>query len=101
MDGKTPYTDKALYDKNSPFWFAPRITAPLLLLQGDQDMQVPIAQGQWMFQAMRRLGKTVEFRTYPGADHSIIRANHEYYVDYYEQIFRWWSLYLRSDTKPQ
>jgi dipeptidyl aminopeptidase/acylaminoacyl peptidase len=101
MDGKTPYTDKALYDENSPFWFAPRITAPLLLLQGDQDMQVPIAQGQSMFQAMRRLGKTVEFRTYPGADHSIIRANHEYYVDYYEQMFRWWSLYLKSDTKTQ
>jgi dipeptidyl aminopeptidase/acylaminoacyl peptidase len=101
MDGKTPYSDKALYDENSPFWFAPRITAPLLLLQGDLDMQVPIAQGQWMFQAMRRLGKTVEFRTYPGADHSIIRANHDYYVDYYEQMFRWWSLYLKSNAKTQ
>jgi dienelactone hydrolase len=101
MDGKTPYTDKALYDENSPFWFAPRISAPLLLLQGDLDMQVPIAQGQWMFQAMRRLGKTVEFRTYPGADHSIIRANHDYYVDYYEQMFRWWSRYLRADAKTQ
>jgi dipeptidyl aminopeptidase/acylaminoacyl peptidase len=101
MDGKTPYTDKALYDENSPFWFAPRITAPLLLLQGDQDMQVPIAQGQWMFQAMRRLGKTVEFRTYPGADHSIIRANHDYYVDYYEQMFRWWSLDGKADTETQ
>jgi dipeptidyl aminopeptidase/acylaminoacyl peptidase len=97
MSGKTPYTDKALYDDNSPFWFAPQIHEPLLLLQGDLDMQVPIAQGQWMFQSLRRLGKTVEFRTYPGGDHGITRANHDYYVDFYDQIFRWWSLYLKPE----
>ncbi|PCI51600.1 MAG: hypothetical protein COB49_01420 [Alphaproteobacteria bacterium] len=99
MSGKTPFDDKAAYDVNSPLWFADHVSSPLLLLHGDQDMQVPVEQGIWMYQSLRRLGKDVELRIYPGADHSITRANRKYYLDYYNRIFRWWEVKLGPTRK--
>ncbi len=94
MMGKTPFHSKQDYDANSPFWFADEMTAPLLILHGENDMQVPVEQGIWTYQALRRMGRKVEMRIYPEADHSIVRGSRSNFKDYYEQTFRWWDLHL-------
>jgi dipeptidyl aminopeptidase/acylaminoacyl peptidase len=42
---------------------------PLLVLQGDADNVVPLAQAQAMVDAVRAGGGTVEHHVYPGEGH--------------------------------
>jgi len=95
MQNQTPWQSPAAYLQDSPFWKADQVTAPTLFLHGAEDSQVPLAQSEWMFQALRRLGKApAELRVYPGADHSIVRGNRAYFIDFYRQLFSWWERYL-------
>jgi dipeptidyl aminopeptidase/acylaminoacyl peptidase len=94
MEG-TPFERASRYQRHSPFAFADRIEAPLLLLHGREDEQVPITQGVMMFQALRRLGRTTELVIYDGADHSIVRGSRRYYLDYYTRALGWWDRYLK------
>jgi len=96
LKGETPYSDRDLYLANSPFWTADRIEAPLLLMHGTEDAQVPARQSVMMFQALRRLGKSVELRLYPGADHSVIRGSKDNFLDYYDRMFGWWQRHIRG-----
>ena len=95
MLNRRPDQDPRGYHEDSPLWLADRITAPTLFLHGSEDAQVPLAQSQWMFQSLRRLGKApTALRVYPGADHSIVRGSRAFYTDFYEHIFDWWGRYL-------
>lgn len=96
LKGETPYSDRDLYLANSPFWTADRIEAPLLLMHGTEDAQVPVRQSIMMFQALRRLGKPVELRLYPGADHSVIRGSKDNFLDYYDRMFGWWQRHIQG-----
>ncbi len=99
MGNTTPWQAAQAYRDDSPFWMADQVSAPLLILHGSDDAQVPLEQGEWMFQAIRRLAKApVALRVYPGADHSIVRANQAYYLDFYQQLFSWWDDYLLAAT---
>ncbi len=95
MDG-SPLEVPERYRRHSPFVFADRIEAPLLLLHGREDEEVPLAQGVMMFQALRRLGRTTEMVIYDGADHSIVRGSRRYYSDYYTRTLDWWDRYLKE-----
>ena len=58
-----------LYRDRSPVNRAERITAPLLILQGDADKVVPPAQSQAIADRLRSLGRTVELHLYEGEGH--------------------------------
>jgi dipeptidyl aminopeptidase/acylaminoacyl peptidase len=57
------------YRERSPVTSAEAITAPLLILQGDADNVVPLAQSQAIADRLRRLGRTVELHVYEGEGH--------------------------------
>jgi dipeptidyl aminopeptidase/acylaminoacyl peptidase len=57
------------YVERSPVNRADAITAPLLILQGDRDEVVPLAQSQAMVDRLRALGRTVELHVYEGEGH--------------------------------
>jgi dipeptidyl aminopeptidase/acylaminoacyl peptidase len=57
------------YRDRSPVNRADAITAPLLILQGDSDEVVPLAQSQAMVDRLRALGRTVELHVYEGEGH--------------------------------
>ncbi|HYD10206.1 MAG TPA: prolyl oligopeptidase family serine peptidase, partial [Acidimicrobiales bacterium] len=57
------------YHDRSPVNRADAITAPLLVLQGDSDEVVPLAQSQAMVDRLRALGRTVELHVYEGEGH--------------------------------
>jgi dipeptidyl aminopeptidase/acylaminoacyl peptidase len=59
----------ARYADRSPINRADAITAPLLVLQGDHDEVVPLAQSQAMVDRLRALGRTVELHVYEGEGH--------------------------------
>jgi dipeptidyl aminopeptidase/acylaminoacyl peptidase len=64
----TPWKRPDLYIENSPFFRVDRISTPLMIVQGDQDY-VPMIQGEQMFNALRRLGRRVDFVRYWGEGH--------------------------------
>ena len=53
----------------SPANFAENVTAPILLLHGDDDTVVPIAQSRKMERALKREGREVKFVRLKGEDH--------------------------------
>lgn len=46
--------------RNSPIYYADRVTTPVMIIQGDMDF-VPIQQGEEFFDAMLRQGKRAKF----------------------------------------
>jgi carboxymethylenebutenolidase len=46
------------------------LSAPILLIYGEDDKGVPPEQGRELEKKLKQLGKNVEVRTYPGANHA-------------------------------
>jgi dipeptidyl aminopeptidase/acylaminoacyl peptidase len=61
------------YRERSPVTVADGITAPLLILQGDADPVVPVAQSRAIAQRLQALGRTVELHEYEGESHGWLR----------------------------
>jgi dipeptidyl aminopeptidase/acylaminoacyl peptidase len=61
------------YRDRSPLHHAERIAAPVLLLQGLDDMIVPPAQAEVLVAAMEAGGIDHEYRAYPGEGHGFRR----------------------------
>lgn len=66
----SPWQEPGRYTANSPVFAADRITAPVLLLYGDQDF-VGLEQGEEMFSALKRQDKDAELVSFWGEDHVI------------------------------
>lgn len=70
-----PLPDAAdAYRDRSPVNRAAAITDPLLVLQGDQDVVVPLEQSRAMVNRLTSLGRTVELHVYEGEGHGWGRA---------------------------
>jgi dipeptidyl aminopeptidase/acylaminoacyl peptidase len=63
-----------VYRERSPIHHVDRLHGELLLLQGADDMVVPLEQAQSMADAMRSAGREVELCVYPGEGHGFRRA---------------------------
>lgn len=88
----SPWQRQQAYLADSPYFAADRITAPLLIIQGDQDFVSP-AQGEVMFGALTRLGKRATFVRYAGEGHIIGQAFNA--ADAEQRIRKWFEVYLR------
>lgn len=67
--GKTLWEDREMYIRESPIFFADRVTTPLLTVQGEEDTSVRADQAFAMFFAMRRLGKPAWLLNYRKEGH--------------------------------
>jgi len=64
-------TDTEKLRRDSPRLHADEFRVPVLIVQGDQDWNVPIAQSEAIDAALKRAGKPHRFVVLPGADHQI------------------------------
>jgi dipeptidyl aminopeptidase/acylaminoacyl peptidase len=60
------------YLERSAVLHAERISTPLLLYHGEDDLRCPIEQSEQMFTALRALGKEVELLRLPGETHGAL-----------------------------
>ena len=72
------------YRTRSPVNVTEQITSPLLILQGDADEVVPVAQSRAIAQRLQALGRTVELQEYEGEGHGWLRP--ETVVDELERV---------------
>ena len=68
-----PVADRELWRDRSPFFFADRIKAPLLLLAGANDIRCPAEETEQMTEAVRRNGGVVEVKVYENEGHGFAR----------------------------
>jgi dipeptidyl aminopeptidase/acylaminoacyl peptidase len=66
-----PVSDRELLDRLSPLLRAHALTAPLLLVHGLNDTNVPPSESQQMFEALRALGRNVELLVFDDDGHEI------------------------------
>ena len=68
--GGPPWKQAKLYTDHSPMTFAGNIKTPTLIQHGEKDERVPLAQGQELYAALKRLGVPAEFAVYPRQAHN-------------------------------
>ena len=61
---------------NSPAFNAHRATTPTLILVGERDDRVPMAQSVEMYRALKHSGAEAKLVTFPGQPHGIQRMKH-------------------------
>ena len=93
-----PWEKKAAYEKISPFYRVASITTPTLIMGGDIDWNVPIINGEQMFQALKSLGKTTELVVYPGEYHEFATPSH--IKDRLGRYIAWYNHYIKGDAAP-
>ena len=68
-DARYEERDPNAFLKFSPIMYADRVTTPLLILDGQADIRVPMLQGRELFILMAERHETVRMVTYPGSPH--------------------------------
>jgi hypothetical protein len=70
-----------IFDRYETMRFLPRVTAPLLVMHGEEDRVIPVAMGKAVYAAANAPKEIV---TFPHAGHS----DHHLYGSY-DELFRW------------
>jgi dipeptidyl aminopeptidase/acylaminoacyl peptidase len=78
--------DRELWLDRSPFFFADRIKAPLLLLAGANDIRCPAEETGQMAEAVRKNGGVVEVKIYENEGHGFARREND--IDAIKQTAR-------------
>jgi dipeptidyl aminopeptidase/acylaminoacyl peptidase len=89
-----PVADEAMLKANSPVEQAARITAPLLLAFGEEDLRVPLAHGRRLRSALERAGRPpAVWVTYPGEGHGWRKLEND--VDFAQRLERFFAQHLQ------
>ena len=81
-----PGRDSVAIDAVSPRRHANQMTAPLLLIHGEDDTNVPIHQSELMQQALAAVGRPPRFVRIPGEDHSFYGWSREHRLTLYNEL---------------
>jgi len=91
--GVPPWENPQRYIENSPLFFLDRVTTPLLILFGSDD--IDYTQGWEMFNGLRRLNKPAAIAVYEGEGHILQRRAN--IIDRWQRILAWFDRYLRPE----
>jgi dipeptidyl aminopeptidase/acylaminoacyl peptidase len=82
--------------KYSPFSYVRQMRTPMLIIHSDNDYRVPIADGEQLFTALKRLRRTVEFVRYPREGHELSRSGEpKHRIDRLERMTAWFDRYCK------
>lgn len=100
------YTDKApwqatdLYWDRSPMKYVNNVKTPTMIMHGQVDTRVPIAQAEEFYQALKERQIPVEFVVYPRENHGFTEPRHQ--LDRVRRYVRFFAKYLSAPvvTEP-
>lgn len=100
--GNHPWTDIQRYLVNSPYYRAHLIHTPLLMLHGELDSSSPVEEGRKMFNALRRLERLAELRTYANEGHVLNEWSRVHAVDAVTRMLSFLEEHVRGNRpSPQ
>lgn len=91
----TPNEQPEIYRQRSPITYAQRVTTPTLILHGEDDPAVPVAQAYAFYRALRERNVPVECAIYPRAGHGVSERDH--FRDVVERQIRWFEQHTRKE----
>lgn len=94
-----PWTDPELFTRQGSLFNADKIHTPLLLLHGTADTNVPIGESIQLFNALKILGRDVEFISVADEDHVSGGYPWEKRQLWQNTIMAWFDKYLKD--QPQ
>lgn len=92
-----PWNNPELFTKQGSLFNADKIHTPLLLLHGSRDTNVPIGESIQLFNALKILGRDVEFITVDDQDHVI--TDYDKRKVWQNTIMAWFAKYLQDDPR--
>jgi dipeptidyl aminopeptidase/acylaminoacyl peptidase len=72
-----PVKDRAIYEASSPLQYIRNETAPLLVLQGENDIRVPREEAEQVVGILKAEGHTVDAVYYPEEGHGFVKREHQ------------------------
>ena len=89
-----PEKDRSVYEATSPIKYIAHEKAPLLVLQGDNDIRVPKEEAEQVVNILRQRGRTVDAHYYPAEGHGF--AKRENQIDSVRRTVEWFDRYLKG-----
>lgn len=89
-----PWNNLDLFTKQGALFNADKINTPLLLLHGSVDTNVPIGESIQLYNALKILGKPVEFITVDGENHFI--SDYPKRELWHNSIMAWFARWLQD-----
>jgi dipeptidyl aminopeptidase/acylaminoacyl peptidase len=97
---KAPWENQELYWDRSPMKYVNNVKTPTMIMHGQVDTRVPIAQAQEFYQALVERKVPVEFVVYPRENHGFTEPRHN--LDRMRRYVRFFAKYLKTPviTEP-
>ncbi|MGD2200195.1 MAG: S9 family peptidase [Candidatus Bathyarchaeota archaeon] len=96
VNGKDPWDDPELCMEKSPITYVKEMTTPLLIIHSENDHRCPMEQGEQLYIALKKLGRTTEFVRFPGEPHGLSRTGKpKHRKERLQHIVRWFDRYLK------
>jgi dipeptidyl aminopeptidase/acylaminoacyl peptidase len=92
-----PEEQTNLYHKKSPIKHVDKIKTPLLILQGEVDINCPLSEAIRFVDTLIKAGKKFDFMIYPGEPHSYLKK--ETWLDVIDRVESFFNRHLRN-KKP-
>ena len=93
----TPESDPKVYDAASPLTYIRAAKAPLLTIQGENDIRVPRGQAQEVNDILKAKGNIVETIYYPAEGHGFQKRENQ--LDSLKRTVAWFDTYLKPAAK--
>jgi dipeptidyl aminopeptidase/acylaminoacyl peptidase len=91
-----PEKDRPVYEASSPLKYIRNEKAPLLVLQGERDIRVPLEEAQQVVAILKAEGRTVDAVYYPEEGHGFLKREHQ--TDELTRSAAWFERYLQGKT---
>ncbi|MGH9874008.1 MAG: prolyl oligopeptidase family serine peptidase [Pyrinomonadaceae bacterium] len=97
---KSPWEATELYWDRSPMKYIKNVKTPTMIMHGQVDTRVPIAQAQEFYMALKEMKVPVEFVVYPRENHGFTEPRHQ--MDRVRRYVWFFSKYLTAPlvTEP-
>jgi len=92
----TPDSDPRVYDAASPLTYIRAAKAPLLTIQGENDIRVPRGQAQEVHDILKAKGNVVETIFYPAEGHGFQKKENQ--LDSLTRTVAWFDTYLKPSS---
>jgi len=92
-----PWSHRKLYIDQSPLFNADKVNTPMLLIHGSVDTNVPLGESIQMYQALKLLGKDVDFIQVKNQNHQIL--NYTQRILWNNTIFAYFAKHLKSKNQ--
>lgn len=98
--GAEPWEDTALYARLSPQTYLDRVTTPLRLIAGTNDLRTPAEEAENTFIRLRKMGREVDLVVFHGESHAMVVGGKPWNrIRHMRAVLEWFNRHLADGTR--